>query len=153
MLLTSTFRLTIACEADRWTLSVSGDLDLAREADLAQVAEVLAARQVPHVSIDLGHVTFIDSAGYRAVERAAAVLGAAGTRVRVVNPSRAVARLTAVLEAAGEQVTPGSAPLPVHVPVPRPLAGRRRRPGGARLAVLTNPEPGHPPVGSSRSVA
>ena len=95
LLQSSEFRLTIACEADRWTLYVSGDLDLARSADLADVAEVLAERRVSHVAIDLGHVTFVDSAGYRSVERATAILRAGGSRVRVLNPSPAVTMLGA----------------------------------------------------------
>ena len=180
LLLSSNFRMTIACEADRWTLFVSGDVDLARDADLASVAQVLADRRVSHVAIDLGHVTFIDCAGYRAVERAAAVLRAAGTRVRVVNPSRAVARLIAALETAGEQVAPGSEPAPADSRVPRRCAGRggrpvlpalsgtgaagpapfvssapSRRPAGPRRgrpAVLATPQPEHPPRQARRSV-
>jgi anti-anti-sigma factor len=97
----SDLRLTIACEADHWTIYVAGCLDLARRADIVNVAEVLADRRVSHVTIDLGRVTFIDTAGYESISRAAALIESGGGGVKVVNLSPATVRLTRALDLAG----------------------------------------------------
>jgi anti-anti-sigma factor len=97
----SDLRLTIACEADHWTIYVAGCLDLARRADVVNVAEVLADRRVSHVTIDLGRVTFLDSAGYQSIARAAALIEAGGGDMKVVNLSPAAVRLTRALGLAG----------------------------------------------------
>jgi anti-anti-sigma factor len=97
----SDLRLTIACEADHWTIYVAGSLDLARRSDIVNVAEVLADRRVSHVTIDLGRITFIDTAGYKSIGQAAALIESGGGEVKVVNLSPAAVRLTRALQLAG----------------------------------------------------
>jgi anti-anti-sigma factor len=97
----SDFRLSLACEVDCWTISVFGELDLFRGVDLVEVVQVLKECRVVVLVIDLGQVTFADTAGYRSRGRAVCIIESGGGSVRVVNLSPAVVRWTRTLQLAG----------------------------------------------------
>jgi anti-anti-sigma factor len=68
---------------ERCVVTVSGDIDMAIAAAFRRHLE--AATQ-PLVLIDLNHVTYIDSAGIHAVDRALAALTQRQQRVRIIAP-------------------------------------------------------------------
>ena len=94
----SPFHFTISCNEGSWTVYLSGDFDLARRSAIVNLAEVLVECQLPDVTLDLSQVTFIDTAGYECIYRAAAIIEASGSVARVVNPSPAVTRLERALQ-------------------------------------------------------
>lgn len=62
---------------------VSGEIDLTNADQLARAVEQSASRTVV---VDLGAVTYIDSAGLRAVDRAGRATDASNRRLRLVVP-------------------------------------------------------------------
>jgi anti-anti-sigma factor len=78
---------------DRWTISLSGDIDASSASELRSLAALFSACP-GDVDVDLGGVTFIDSRGWASVRAAAGSVNAAGSHVRIINPSLAVRRLT-----------------------------------------------------------
>lgn len=89
-------RIAVVAAASRWDVTVAGDLDLHSGRELVDVARVLAAYRAPAVGLDLAEVGFVDTAGWRAVERALAVLARAGTAAAVVRCSEPVHRFRAL---------------------------------------------------------
>ena len=82
-------QLTIACQADHWTMYLSGDLVDPQCRDIVDIAGVLAASRVPHLTVDLGAVTSVDSGGYQSIRDATAVIESGGGTVRVLHLSPA----------------------------------------------------------------
>ncbi|MHB1928436.1 MAG: STAS domain-containing protein [Acidimicrobiales bacterium] len=78
---------------------VAGELDLGTGSELVDVAAVLASYRVPVVELDLAGVSFIDTAGWRAVERSLDVLAEVGSVAAVVRRSARVDHLLGVLTA------------------------------------------------------
>jgi anti-anti-sigma factor len=72
--------MTVVCIGSRWRIVVRGELDLATGGHLLRVGQVLASARVIGADIDLADVSFIDTAGWRAVEATRqAILDAGGT--------------------------------------------------------------------------
>jgi anti-anti-sigma factor len=122
-----------ARHADRWTISLSGDVDASSASGLRSLATLLTSCP-GEVDVDLGGVTFIDSRGWASVRAAADAVTAGGSRVRIVNPSLAVRRLTdSVARVASEGVDPrpghgGRPGLRLVWSTERPPPARRRPP-------------------------
>jgi len=95
---TSVFGLRVSSNARNWTVHLAGQLDVAQSAVLLDAAMALRQCDLAAVSFDLGQVTFIDTAGYRALLHAAAVVTAGGTQVRITGESPALQRLQALWE-------------------------------------------------------
>jgi anti-anti-sigma factor len=76
---------------------VGGELDLRSGEDLVRAADVLAAAGVAHVDLDLGDVSFLDTAGWHAVAEARRRVKGAGVICELVRTSPAVDRLIALL--------------------------------------------------------
>jgi len=95
-----TCRPMAATHKDRWTVSLSGDVDASSAFGLLRLAELLSACK-GDVDLNLGGVTFMDSGGWASVRSVAHALEAAGSPVRIVNPSLAVRRLTESMARAG----------------------------------------------------
>ncbi len=91
---------TTATHEDRWTVFLSGDVDASSASELRSLAELLSACR-GEVDLNLGGVTFIDSRGWARVRATADAVKAAGSPVRIVNPSLAVRRLTDSVARAG----------------------------------------------------
>jgi anti-anti-sigma factor len=74
-------QFTSRANDDRCVVTVSGDIDMATAAAFRRHLE---ATTQPLVLIDLNHVTYIDSAGIHAVDRALAALTQRQQRVRII---------------------------------------------------------------------
>lgn len=97
----SRFHYTIACRGDRWRVYLSGEFDLARQEEMVTLASAFGGPEVSDLTIDLTNVTFIDSAGYETIRRAAATIRAGGAQVRLVNASQPVRRLERAMQLVG----------------------------------------------------
>jgi len=87
------FELRVSSEGQRWRVQLQGELDMAQTSILADAAEALRDCRLSTVDLDLGCVTFIDSAGYRAVLDASEIITEGGADVHIFNESGAVRRL------------------------------------------------------------
>jgi anti-anti-sigma regulatory factor len=87
------FQLAVVSNASHWDLFACGELDLSSGRELVDAAAVLASYRVPVVEIDLGGVTFMDTAGWRAVGAALDRLSEVGTVAVVSRRSPAVEHL------------------------------------------------------------
>jgi anti-anti-sigma regulatory factor len=122
------FQLRIDPDADRSTMYIRGEVDVASRPDMVKLAGILLERHVLGIRIDLGHVSFIDTAGYRFIGCAVAALEAAGLTVQVTNPSFAVESLQFKLRQTTDHAVSAFAVRDPRVPDhDRP---RRRRPRG-----------------------
>ena len=90
---TSVFGLRVSSNARSWTVRLLGQLDVAQSAMLVDAAMALRQCDLAAVSFDLGEVTFVDTAGYRALLHAAAIITAGGAEVRITRQSPALQRL------------------------------------------------------------
>jgi len=91
--------ITIVCVGSRWQLVVEGEVDLRTGRDIADVAAALARAGVAAADIDLSAVSFVDTAGWRAVGAARAALEASGAATSVLG-GLATERLLGALSAA-----------------------------------------------------
>ena len=85
-------------------MRVGGELDLSTSQDLADAIES-AALDHELVLLDLGEVTFIDSAGIRVIAGEARSLDGRGVRLRIVATSpraERLLRMTGVLDGLGD---------------------------------------------------
>jgi anti-anti-sigma factor len=82
----------VVCDRAAWRVIVAGELDLASGGELAHVAESVASAGPEHVDIDLSRVTFVDMAGWRAVQAARQQIEAVGGTSRISATSSAVDR-------------------------------------------------------------
>jgi anti-sigma B factor antagonist len=89
----STFCLTLQCGESGCVLSVRGEIDLARRAELQARLRWVIEDGSGDVELDLAAVTYIDSSGLYAVLNARDLLGAQGRTLRVVQASPQVAQL------------------------------------------------------------
>lgn len=87
------FTMTVACDHNRWQLRLAGPVDSASGADLLDMADVMATLRVPDTDIDLSEVSFINTAGLRAVEEACEQIERTGGSARTTHESEAVSRL------------------------------------------------------------
>jgi anti-anti-sigma regulatory factor len=92
------FRMTAARAERRWSVTLSGERDAAAGPELGGLAEMMSASGAD-VDFDLGGITFVDPAGWRAVHRAARVVEASGRSARILNPSQPVRHLTDLIAA------------------------------------------------------
>ena len=74
------------------TVVASGEFDAGTSGGLADALE-LACTRGGDVVVDMTGVTFLDGAGLRRIEQAAASLTALGRTLRIANPPRVVVRL------------------------------------------------------------
>ena len=95
---TPLFGLRVSAEGGWWTVHLIGQLDLAQAPMVLDVADAVRQCQLAGVDLDLRGVTFIDSAGYRAVLDAATIIKSGGAQVRILDESSAVHRLVALWE-------------------------------------------------------
>jgi anti-sigma B factor antagonist len=77
---------------------LTGDVDIARLDELADLVDTFRHSQVPNVDVDLTQVDFLDSTGLGAIFRLRGIASARGGRIRLLGPSRSVRR---ALELAG----------------------------------------------------
>lgn len=78
-------------------VSLSGELDAARETEFLAKLQELEPPPGATVAVELSNVTFVDSAGLRGILRAHVYLKNRGCELQLFNPSRQVARLIALL--------------------------------------------------------
>jgi anti-anti-sigma factor len=83
----STFELSVTSEGRWWTIHVRGELDGATAATVATAAQAVRDCGLSRVTFDLGAVTFVDIAGYRAVLNALTVIAERGTEVSISQQS------------------------------------------------------------------
>jgi anti-sigma B factor antagonist len=79
-------------------VALTGDVDIARLDELAEVVDAFRRSAAPSVDVDLSQVEFLDSTGLGAIFRLRGMAQARGGRIRLVGPSRSVRR---ALELAG----------------------------------------------------
>ena len=99
---------TSAVDSGRMVVELEGELDGASAEAL--VAEALTWPPGAHVTLDVGGVTFVDSAGLRALVHAHAQAGRDGGSLRVHAPNPRLVRLlqlTDLLETLGIEPAPG----------------------------------------------
>jgi anti-sigma B factor antagonist len=77
---------------------LTGDVDIARLDELADLIDAFRRSDTPNVDVDLTQVDFLDSTGLGAIFRLRGIAQARGGRIRLVRPSRSVRR---ALELAG----------------------------------------------------
>jgi anti-anti-sigma factor len=82
--------MTVVWDGRRWRIIVRGELDLRSGQELEDMAGVLDPKR--GVDIDLGAVTFVDTAGWHAVASARAQVQGAGGASDLVAVSPAVTR-------------------------------------------------------------
>jgi anti-anti-sigma factor len=85
-----------------WTVTVSGELDLATAHELEAVFEALEPTPPERVLVDLAAVTFLDSSGIRALVRANRRLNGLGVPLvvdAVSDAARQVLEISGVLDA------------------------------------------------------
>ena len=75
--------------ADRPTLTVRGELDIATAPELAAAVEAELAAGSEALIIDLSETVFMDSSGARQLVRSARQTAAAGANLHVLAPQRA----------------------------------------------------------------
>ena len=80
-------------------VSVAGEIDVANAWCLPDIAARLVGLGASDVAIDLSAVTFVDTAGWRGVQKARNVLEAAGADCRLERMSPAVRRTSRLLAA------------------------------------------------------
>lgn len=78
---------------DHWVVRLAGEIDVSSRSGLTSLVEMLSTCE-EDVDLDLRGVTFIDSAGWASVRRAAASLNSFSRTARIVNPSPSVRHLT-----------------------------------------------------------
>jgi anti-anti-sigma factor len=92
--------MTVVWTGSRWRIIVRGELDLRSGQELEDVAGILDPRR--GIDIDLGAITFIDTAGWQAVASARDRVRGAGGASDLVDVSPAVHRY---LDLAGASLT------------------------------------------------
>jgi anti-sigma B factor antagonist len=75
---------------------VTGELDLATASLIGDTLDKINSAQPLHVHFDLSGVNFCDAAGLSAFLAADRVLGAAGGRLTLIQPSPQILRLLAI---------------------------------------------------------
>jgi anti-sigma B factor antagonist len=88
--------LTVAHDDRVAEVKVSGEVDIHTCGALEKTLTDLADESVNVVTVDLGHVSFIDSSGLRALVVGHKALQDRGGSLVIVNPSTATARLLEV---------------------------------------------------------
>ncbi len=89
-------RIAVVSDPSGWQVLVSGELDLCSGRELLEVCSVLAAHRVGVVAVDLAGVSFVDPAGWRAVEESLRELATAGRPATVRRSSEPVRRFRAL---------------------------------------------------------
>jgi anti-anti-sigma factor len=106
-----------------YLITVRGDVDLATAGEFLLRLQLMAAPATGAIALDLSQVTFMNSAGLRALIAFEDLVRGTGAAVHVLAASLPVARL---FELAGRHGDPACAPAPPDLPrVPRAAA-----PGG-----------------------
>lgn len=78
------------------SVELGGEIDLATAAELGARLEAVIDASTGAVTVDLAHVTFLDSSGLKALMSAHRRLRAEGRRLTLRNPSEMVSRLFTV---------------------------------------------------------
>jgi anti-sigma B factor antagonist len=116
------FSVSTHREGSRVTVTVTGELDLHSSTILGDRLAELS--DVTDIELDAGGVSFIDSAGLRALLMASKAAGDRGSELRVVVLSDQMAR---VVEIAGvTELLPGVSTARVTDPAPGPDEGTER---------------------------
>jgi anti-anti-sigma factor len=84
-------------EHDSVTVTIVGELDMARECELLNLAVTLELPPDTVVELDLSEVTFVDSAGLRSILRVQTYLQARGCEVHLVRPQRHLLKLIEIV--------------------------------------------------------
>lgn len=109
-----------------WTVTVSGDVDLATAGAIRRETTGPDARSRPHVLIDLSETTFCDCAGLGSLIDARQAAMDRGATLTIVHPTEAVRRLLA-LTGTEWLTTSGAGPAGRrHLVQPRRRTGRTR---------------------------
>jgi anti-anti-sigma factor len=88
-----TTNLLADVDHDAIVVSIAGEIDMAREGELLAVLEVLDPPPDTVIEVDLGEVSFMDSAGLRGLLRAQAYLSGRSCQLHVRRPSRQVVKV------------------------------------------------------------
>jgi anti-sigma B factor antagonist len=95
---------------DRYTLLLAGDLDLASAPKIEKLIPELCADGASEIVLDLGGLTFIDSAGLRAIVRGRALCDKRRCGFRLI-PGGTVQRIFELTGLSGELPIRGDGPL------------------------------------------
>ena len=88
--------LSVAEQDGSATVAANGELDIHTSVELERVLLQLVDDQVKHVTVDLEGVTFIDSAGLRALVVGHNALEQGGGTLQLQNPSPMASRLLSI---------------------------------------------------------
>lgn len=95
------FRVSIVHAGGGTTLELGGDVDLANAPELTARLEAVIDASTGAITVDLSHVTFLDSSGVEVLVLAQRRLKADGRRLTVRNPSELVFRVLKLSGVAG----------------------------------------------------
>ncbi len=99
------FHIAVDCAGDRWTLGVSGSLDIATGRQLIELGKVLGNGCPRSVSVDLSEIDFVDTAGLHAVSKTCALVRDGGATTSIVGASSPpLRRLLDALEGCGPSI-------------------------------------------------
>ena len=98
--LTSHQPVAVAWDPAHATLTVAGELDCGTGPHLLAAALEVAERRPPLVELDLARVSFVDSAGWRAVGAALDACAEAGALVTISRRSPCVERFERIVDSA-----------------------------------------------------
>ena len=79
--------------ASMFTVTLVGDVDIARDAELLELVAAFRRSAASDVEVDLTGVEFMDSTGLMAMSRLRAIARQRGGRVRLLHPARPVRRI------------------------------------------------------------
>jgi anti-anti-sigma factor len=82
---------------DSHTIVLSGDVDAARDSELAGLAQQFAASSAASVAVDLRDVTFLDSGGLRFIIRLRNIAVERGGVVELIGPQPPVSRVLTIV--------------------------------------------------------
>lgn len=80
-------------EPDSITITMVGELDMARECELLNLAVTLDLSAGTVVELDLSEITFVDSAGLRSILKVQTYLQGRRCELRLVRPQRHLLKL------------------------------------------------------------
>jgi anti-anti-sigma factor len=111
-----TRRKTEVGDADSIVISMSGELDMARECELLNLVVTLNPLPDTIVELDLSNVTFVDSSGLRSIVNAQAYLRGRCCQLHLVRPQHQLVRLIEMIGLTDLIVVDDST---THLPGPR----------------------------------
>jgi len=88
-------------ERDAFLIALSGDVDIARKSELADLVSDFRSSGATDVDLDLTDVEFMDSTGVGAIFHLRRLADERGGAVRIARPSRAVRRVLDVSGVSG----------------------------------------------------